>query len=172
MGVPAAGAQQPKYKNWSEMEADIVDRKILAQDVPMRDGVTLDTEIYLPNTASAPYPTVLMRSPYPSPFVGKHMLRADYAAFLENGYAIVYQLERGRYWSAGEHEFLARAGEDGYDTLEWVSKQPWSNGKVGTFGCSSSAENQVRLISAAHPAHAAAIALAPGAGIGRIGPLS
>ena len=91
---------------------------------------------------------------------------------LENGYAIIHQNERGRYWSGGDFEYLANAGEDGYDTIDWISKQSWSNGKVGTYGCSSTAENQLRLNTAAHPAHAAAIALGPGAGIGKIGPYS
>ena len=56
-----------------------------------------------------------------------------YSAFVENGYAIVFQNERGRYWSEGEHEYLARAGEDGYDTIDWIAKQEWSNGKVGPY---------------------------------------
>ncbi len=94
------------------------------------------------------------------------------AVLLENGYAVVHSNERGRYWSGGEYEYLANAGADGYDTIDWISKQPWSNGKVGTYGCSSTAENQLKLNTAAHPAHAAAIALGPGAGIGKIGPYS
>ncbi|MDX1382117.1 MAG: CocE/NonD family hydrolase [Thermoanaerobaculia bacterium] len=170
MASPGAlGAQAgTKYASWAELEADLVETTILRQWIPMRDGIRLDAEIYLPNTASPPYPTVLIRSPYPA---SKTLTpTAIYTTFVENGYAIVYQNERGRYWSEGEHEYLARAGEDGYDTVDWIAKQDWSNGRVGTIGCSSSAENQLRLISAAHPAHAAAIAQAPGAGIGEIGP--
>jgi putative CocE/NonD family hydrolase len=161
---------QTRYATWAELEEELIETTILRQWIPMRDGVRLDAEIYLPSTASPPYPTVLIRSPYPS----EKTLRPSpiNVAFVENGYAIVYQNERGRYWSEGDYEYLARAGEDGYDTVDWIAQQEWSNGKVGTIGCSSSAENQLKLISAAHPAHAAAIAQAPGAGIGRIGPYS
>lgn len=148
-----------KYSDWAELEAELIEKTILRQWIPMRDGIRLDAEIYLPNTASPPYPS-------------EKTLRPNdvYTAFVENGYAIVFQNERGRYWSEGEHEYLARAGEDGYDTIDWLARQEWSNGKIGTIGCSSSAENQLRLMSAAHPAHAAAIPQAPGAGIGRVGP--
>lgn len=165
-------AQAANYKSWEEIEADLVDRKMLHRQVPMRDGVTLDANIYLPR-GKGPFPTVLWRSPYlPDMFFtpGVMPLNDLNVALLEAGYAIIHSNERGRYWSGGEYEYLANAGEDGYDTIDWISKQPWSNGKVGTYGCSSTAENQLKLSTAAHPAHAAAIALGPGAGIGKIGP--
>ncbi|MGH8209048.1 MAG: CocE/NonD family hydrolase, partial [Steroidobacteraceae bacterium] len=169
LGTAAAAESQFKYKSWSELEADgSIERSILRQWIPMRDGVRLDAEIYLPKGSGPHYPTVLTRSPYPADKTLKVI--PIYAAFLQNGYAIVFENERGRYWSEGEYEVLVRAGEDGYDTVDWIAKQDWSNGKVGTLGCSSSAENQLRLISAAHPAHVAAIVQAPGAGIGKIGP--
>ena len=44
---------------------------------------------------------------------------------------------------------------DGWDTLDWITAQPWSNGKVATYGCSSSAENQLKLAAQNHPAHRA-----------------
>lgn len=169
-----ASAQSTRYKDWAEIEADLVAKKLLHRPVPMRDGVKLDASIYLPH-GPGPFPVVLYRSPYlPDMFFtpGVMPLNDLNTVLLENGYAIVHSNERGRYWSGGEYEFLANAGEDGYDTIEWISRQPWSNGKVGTYGCSSTAENQLKLSTAAHPAHAAAIALAPGAGIGKIGPYS
>ncbi len=156
-----------KYKEWPELEKNLVGKKLLHQPVPMRDGVKLDADVYLPNTPP-PYPTILSRSPYL--FESAFWASPLYMALFESGYAFVHQNERGRYWSEGDYEFLAGAEHDGYDTVDWIARQPWSNGKVGTFGCSSTAENQLRLSAAAHPAHAAAIALAPGAGIGRIGP--
>jgi putative CocE/NonD family hydrolase len=164
-------AEDSGFENWAEMEKALVKESIRRQWVPMRDGVRLDANIFLPKAGEAPYPTVLIRSPYPDEIIldgmaGKMLNRI----LLEQGFAIMFQNERGRYWSEGDYNYLARAGEDGYDTIDWVSKQPWSNGKVGTIGCSSSAENQLALSVAAHPAHAAAIAQAPGAGIGRIGP--
>lgn len=169
-----ASAQTARYKDWAEIEADLVEKKMLHRPIPMRDGVQLDANIYLPR-GDGPFPVVLYRSPYmPDMFFtpGVMPLNDLNAVLLENGYAVVHSNERGRYWSGGEYEYLANAGEDGYDTIDWISKQPWSNGKVGTYGCSSTAENQLKLNTAAHPAHAAAIALGPGAGIGKIGPYS
>lgn len=57
-----------------------------------------------------------------------------------------------------------------YDVIDWIAKQPWSNGKVGAYGCSSSAEEQHRMNAMHHPAFAAAVPRAAGAGIGRMGP--
>ena len=174
VGSVSASARTAGYKDWAELEGDLVDKKMLHRPIPMRDGVTLDANIYLPR-GKGPFPVVLYRSPYPTDifFTPGALPMNDFnAVLLEHGYAIVHENERGRYWSGGEYEYLANAGEDGYDTIDWISKQPWSNRKVGTFGCSSTAENQLKLNTAAHPAHAAAIALGPGAGIGRIGPYS
>jgi len=178
--VLAIAALQPSvgsasnYQTWEEIEADLVETKMLHRPIPMRDGVKLDANIYLPR-GKGPFPVVLYRSPYPQDMfftpVGMPLTALN-VKLLENGYAIIHQNERGRYWSGGDFEYLANAGEDGYDTIDWISKQSWSNGKVGTYGCSSTAENQLRLNTAAHPAHAAAIALGPGAGIGKIGPYS
>ncbi len=77
---------------------------------------------------------------------------------------------RGRYFSEGVYTYLGGSGPDSYDTIEWLSKQPWSNGKVGALGCSSSAEEQHKMNAMHHPAFAAAVPRGSGAGIGRIGP--
>jgi hypothetical protein len=76
---------------------------------------------------------------------------------VEHGYAMVVQNERGRYFSEGEWDLLGPPKTDGYDTLSWIAEQPWSNGKVGTIGCSSSAEWQMGLAALDHPAHVAMI---------------
>ena len=173
-GCAPALAQTARYKDWAEIEGDLVEQKMLHRQVPMRDGVQLDANIYLPH-GKPPFPVVVYRSPYLQEiFLTPGALPPNdlNAELLANGYAIVHENERGRYWSGGDYEYLANAGADGYDTIDWIAKQPWSNGKVGTYGCSSTAENQFKLNSAAHPAHAAAIALGPGAGIGKIGPYS
>jgi putative CocE/NonD family hydrolase len=65
---------------------------------------------------------------------------------------------------------LGKADEDGWDTLSWIAAQDWSNGKVATYGCSSSAENQLKLASLGHPAHKAMIAYSAGVGVARVGP--
>ena len=158
-----------QYDSWEDATKALGARVIRNQWVPMRDGVRLDTNIYLPYTKLEKVPVILVRSPYPEKAVLDKGV-ARYSLFLKNGYALVYQYERGRYWSEGASCYLANAKYDGYDTIEWLVKQSWCSGKIGTFGCSSSAENQLSLAVANHPAHAAAIAQAPGAGIGKIGP--
>lgn len=144
--------------------------------VPMRDGVRLATRIYIPKAARGPIPAILWRSPYdfselmvPNPDYGDANLKFALDA-VRNGYAFVMQNERGKFFSDGEWEILGRPATDGYDSLTWISKQPWSNGKVGTIGCSSTAEWIMGLGALKHPAHAAAVPMAAGAGIGRMGP--
>ena len=137
----------------------------------MHDGVRLDTNIYFPKIINKTYPSILMRSPYPEPVILD--AEADFLGLLlRHGYVIIFQYERGRYWSEGDSNFMGNAKDDGYDTIEWIVNQDWSNGAVGTYGCSSSAENQLSLSVANHPAHRAAVAQAPGAGIGCIGPFA
>jgi len=137
--------------------------------VPMRDGVGLSTNIWRPKGAKGPLPTILWKTPY-----NEHVLRGSTARLaaeaVRNGYAFIVQNERGRYFSQGKYEILGYPQTDGYDTLSWIAKQPWSNGKVGTLGCSSSAEWQLALAAMNHPAHAAMVPMAAGAGIGKVGP--
>ncbi len=94
--------------------------------------------------------------------------RAPLAA-VQRGYAYIVQNERGRYFSEGEWDVLGPPKTDGYDMLTWIADQPWSNGKVGTIGCSSTAEWQMGLAALDHPAHAAMVPQGFGAGVGRIG---
>jgi hypothetical protein len=135
--------------------------------VPMRDGVRLSTDVLLPKDSPAPYPAVLVRLPYPKAVAFNRTFNNRLLhALIENGYAIVVQYERGTHASEGEYHFLSGARHDGYDTISWIASRPWSNGKVGTYGCSSGAENQMALSAENHPAHRAMIAEAAGAGIG------
>ena len=136
--------------------------------VPMRDGVRLATDIYRPKNTDAELPTIFWRTPYN--YHKLDNLRLEIIVhFLENGYAFIIQNERGRYHSEGEWEILGFPRTDGYDALTWIADQPWSNGRVGTIGCSSSAEWQLALAATNHPAHAAMVPMAAGAGIGRVG---
>lgn len=136
--------------------------------VPMRDGVELATNVYRPKAAKAPLPALLWRTPYGElPYKAATSRRALEA--VRRGYAFIVQNERGRYFSEGKWEILGRPQTDGYDTLSWIARQPWSNGKVGTIGCSSSAEWQLTLAAQHHPAHAAMVPMAFGAGIGKVG---
>lgn len=144
--------------------------------VPMRDGVRLASRVYLPRAGTGPFPTILWRSPYN--FSEKMKPNPDYADAnlkfaldaIRHGYAFVMQNERGKFFSEGEFEVLGRPRTDGHDTLTWIAAQDWSNGKVGTIGCSSTAEWIMGLASLKHPAHVAAVPMGQGAGIGRMGP--
>lgn len=143
--------------------------------VPMRDGVRLATEVYIPRDGEGPFPAIFWRTPYnfsrmrPSnPARPNAMLKYALDA-VDRGYAFVVQNERGKFFSEGEWEILGRPRTDGYDALTWIAEQPWSNGKVATLGCSSTAEWQMGLAAMDHPAHAAAVPMGQGAGIGRVG---
>ncbi len=153
-----------KLRAQLESVAD-VEKKLM---VPMRDGVRLATDVYLPNDGDGPFPTIFWRTPYN--FNTLSSRRAGLAlAAVASGYAFVIQNERGKYFSEGEWEILGFPRTDGFDALDWIAAQPWSNGRVGTIGCSSSAEWQLALAAMDHPAHAAMVPMASGAGIGRVG---
>ena len=143
-------------------------RTIEAAQVRMRDGVTLKTDVHLPATTGR-VPVVLIRTPYKTEISPKsEFINRLIAA----GYAVVQQHERGRFLSEGEMHMLGRADEDGWDTLDWIAAQEWSNGKVATYGCSSSAENQLKLASLGHPAHKAMIAYSAGVGVAEADPFA
>ena len=137
------------------------------EQVRMRDGVRLNTSVWLPER-SGPFPAILVRTPYRDEVSGRGSGRFN--RFLEAGYAIVQQHERGRFLSEGEMRMLGHADQDGWDTLDWIAAQEWSNGRVATHGCSSSAENQLKLSTLGHPAHKAVIAYSAGVGIAEAGP--
>jgi uncharacterized protein len=97
--------------------------------VPMRDGVRLSANVFRPE-APGRYPTILVRTPY-----GKgSAISPNYAPFVERGYAVVVQDVRGRYASEGVFRPLEQEPADGGDTLDWIARQPWSDGKIGMLG--------------------------------------
>ena len=126
--------------------------------VPMRDGVRLATDIYLPSGATNPLPALLERTPYdkrgtnhadrsrsdPKPRAKPEIA----AAFADAGYAYVLQDCRGRFGSEGLFTKYLGEGEDGADTLAWIRAQSWCSGVVGTLGLSYGAHAQTAL--AAH----------------------
>jgi uncharacterized protein len=148
----------------------IVERKVM---VPMRDGVRLATDVYRPRNATGRLGTVLVKTPYNFNFWDvRNRVPADMTAALtaiKRGYAYVVQNERGHFFSEGNYDILGPPRTDGYDALDWISKQPWSNGKVGTTGCSSTAEYQPGVAATGHPAFAAMNVQGFGAGVGRVG---
>ena len=140
--------------------------------MPMRDGVRLATDIYIPNSDKK-VPIIFSRTPYNfnSWGDGEEKNRTHQRAYeaLKRGYAYVVQNERGRYFSEGEWDILGIPLTDGYDAFSWMSEQPWSNGKIGTLGCSSTAEWQMAVAALDHPSHAAMVPQGFGAGVGRVG---
>ncbi len=121
---------------------DDEENKIFTVMVPMRDGAKLSTLVYLPE-GNAPYPAILIRTPY-----GKKLMAYGPAnKFLPAGYALVVQDTRGRFDSEGEQSFIfSTEADDGHDTIDWIAKQPWSNGSVGTYGPSAMGITQYALI--------------------------
>lgn len=118
--------------------------------VPMRDGVTLATDVYLPSTdgrlADGKFPAIMERTPYDKSGIGGSL-----TWFVARGYAVVLQDVRGRYASQGRWRPHADDGADGVDTANWLGRQPWFSGKLGTVGGSYDGGTQ----------HALAIANAP-----------
>lgn len=133
--------------------------------VPMRDSVHLATDIYMPVGAGEKLPVIVIRSPY-----NKETYRGGTASatfFAGQGYAAIVQDTRGKFQSEGTYSVQMADAEDGYDTIEWAAKQPWSTGKVGTYGCSYRGEVQFLLAKMRHPNHHAMI---PQSASGAVGP--
>src|SRR4051812_43153544 len=101
------------------------------QRVPMRDGTELSADLHLPAAghAGGPYPVVVERNCY-----NNQTSEDAYVWLTEHDYAVVLQDVRGRNDSDGSYYPIHQEPADGYDTIEWVAKQPWSNGNVGTVG--------------------------------------
>lgn len=101
--------------------------------VAMRDGAKLMTDVILPE-GNGPWPVVLTRTPYGKRGGGLGGIEPD---FVGRGYARVTQDIRGRFQSEGTFGDFVHERTDGYDTVEWIAKQPWCNGSVGMFGVSA-----------------------------------
>ncbi|MFP4083249.1 MAG: CocE/NonD family hydrolase [Candidatus Aminicenantes bacterium] len=100
--------------------------------IPMRDGVKLSSDFYFPE-AQGKFPTILIRTPYNNSTSRYHRYGKFYAS---RGYVAVIQDCRGRYDSEGQWYPFVGEEYDGHDTIEWIARQPWSNGKVGMTGVS------------------------------------
>ena len=138
--------------------------------VAMRDGVGLNTFVFLPVTGGPRYPVILQRTPYgitspegqnvtdctrgwlpgaEAPLRGS-ILRG-WREIVAHGYAAVYQDTRGRYGSEGEDRVYADDAADGHDTLEWIAGEPWCNQRVGMSGSSAAATTTFAAASQRHP---------------------
>jgi putative CocE/NonD family hydrolase len=167
ISVSSVIAQEDILKELNEIA--IVDQKVM---MPMRDGIRLATDIYRPKTIEK-VPIIFSRTPYNfnSWGDGEQRTRTAQRAHeaVVRGYAYVVQNERGRYFSEGEWDILGTPITDGYDAFSWMKDQDWSNGKIGTLGCSSTAEWQMAVAALDHPSHAAMVPQGYGAGVGRVG---
>jgi putative CocE/NonD family hydrolase len=131
--------------------------------IPMPDGVHLAASVYLPR-GDEKRATVLVRLPYGRLEYGEALNTAEY--FARRGYAVVVEDLRGTSGSGGEFVPYAHGATDGAATLDWIAAQPWSNGRVGSFGCSALGETQYLLARAGRPSLRAMIPLGAGGIVG------
>ena len=131
---------------------DVAERNDILLDnrvpIRMRDGVSLYADVFRP-VGNERYPVIVSRTPYSTERFPSAYEAGVY--FSRRGYVYVFQDVRGRHESDGRWEPFFDDERDGYDTVEWAAKQPWSNGKVGMQGGSYLGQNQWRAAQAAPP---------------------
>jgi len=120
--------------------------------VPMRDGIYLATDVYRPATGGS-FPAILTRTAYNK---NTQLYAFSARVLASQGFAVVVQDIRGRYASEGEvylfrQNFLEQDAKDGYDTLYWLSSQPWFSGEVGLLGISLSSYSGFALLAGETP---------------------
>jgi putative CocE/NonD family hydrolase len=127
--------------------------------IPMRDRVHLAADLYLPGedgvAVDQPVPVILERTPYNKSGISRSetsrdrtdpLTRTEVAEyFSERGYAVVMQDCRGRFGSEGEFTKYVNEAQDGFDTVQWIARQNWCDGRVGTMGLSYGAHVQCAL---------------------------
>src|SRR5438105_10763366 len=152
--------------------------------VPMRDDTRLNTFVFLADDGGPRWPAILHRTPYgiaaadaPHKFDHTHAwlpnpaepmrgsILRGWKAIVEHGYVAIYQDCRGRHGSEGEDRVYADDANDGYDTLEWIAGQSWTNGRVGLSGSSAGATTTFAAASMRHPSLHAFFAQAGGSSI-------
>ncbi|HEX9106958.1 MAG TPA: CocE/NonD family hydrolase, partial [Longimicrobiales bacterium] len=160
LALPAAAQQRapgltPEQRaRRDSLEADlqrlaVVERKLM---VPMRDGARMAADVYYPKGVSRA-PAIFVRTPYNFNFWDvRNGAPRDMSTELDaikRGYAYVEMNERGHFFSQGNYDILGPPRTDGEDAIQWIAAQPWSNGKVGLVGCSSTAEWQMGVAALA-----------------------
>ena len=125
-------------------------------DIPMRDGKSLAADVYVPNNCTE-CPTILIQTPY-NKNAFRNGLPMGFGQNLQaSPYSWVVIDWRGFYGSAAAVSAQAKRGEDGYDVIEWIVAQPWSSGKVGTWGPSALGGIQYQTAREKHPNHTCAV---------------
>ena len=160
-------SQPGQYAGYSERRYDGYERS--SRYVPVRDGTRLAVDVYIPTRKG-----IKESRKFPTLFYSTHYVRAkvqedgslttmfriedkDSTArfLLEHGYAIVAADVRGSGASfgtrPGEDRFYQVTGQDSYDLIEWMARQPWSNGNVGMFGGSFMGHQQIAAAGANPP---------------------
>ncbi|MSQ98970.1 MAG: CocE/NonD family hydrolase [Xanthomonadales bacterium] len=125
--------------------------------VPMRDGVRLSMDLYLPVNAGTKMGTILEHTPYnknSAQFRAEPWSRARF--FASHGFVFAVQDKRGKFESEGQYLTTVNDVEDTDDALNWIAAQPWSNGKVGMIGCSYPGANTIKAAQTLNP-HLSAI---------------
>jgi len=139
--APLAAQQVSDAPDWPAPKSRFWDETLLSQPsyrvrsqfnlrIPMRDGVMLSLDIYYPD-APGRFPTLVYRTPYSNNNPGEVAQGKWYAS---RGYVVVKADVRGKYDSEGEWYTFRHEADDGYDTDEWIGRQPWSNGRIGLMG--------------------------------------
>lgn len=134
--------------------------------VPMRDGIRLATDMYFPKSGRERLPAITIRTPYHK---GKDYAVDEARYYAAHGYRVLVQDVRGKWKSEGKYVVSGADRKDGYDFIDWIVKQAWSDGQTGSTGCSYRGENQIMLAAEKHPAHKAMIARAAGGSVGKAG---
>jgi uncharacterized protein len=170
----SAQAESIARRNAVERELEsvaIIERKVM---VPMRDGKRLQADIYRPKDETRKYPIIFVRTPYNFNYWDVQLdAPRDMTRVLEavkRGYVYVVMNERGRYFSEGDYDILGVPLTDSDDAFDWMSAQPWSSGKVGLIGCSSTAEWQLAVAARDNKALTTMIPESFGDGVGHVGP--
>ncbi|MEU6408032.1 CocE/NonD family hydrolase [Microbispora sp. NPDC046933] len=119
--------------------------------VVVRDGVALATDVYLPSDKPGPHPAILVRLPYDKD--GAYCYMPRFARLMtQRGYAAVIQDVRGKFRSQGATEFGRHEVDDGWDTIDWIVSQPWSDGNVAMCGDSYYGYTSLAAAMSGHPA--------------------
>ncbi len=165
ISLPVRSQTSAPRTSWPEAKYKV--RLEESVKIPMRDGVKLSTDLYFPVDAGGKLPVILIRTPYnKAPY---HDSKSVAHHFAGQGYIVAVQDTRGRYTSEGDYTAFLGDVTDGYDTTDWLSKQSWSTGKIGTYGCSYVGDVQILQAELRHPNLTAMIPQAAGSSIGAAG---